>query len=335
MNCCAACFADRFLKEEIDRLSNELGACDFCGATNVPVIAPSQLGDRFELVCGIYEPDPNGKHLEQLLAEDWEMFAIPNASARNLLAEILDDGERVRELVSPSSRCATDRLAVWEGLRNELRTKNRYFPEAEFNRDRVASLLESLRMADADVQRTWFRARLQDDDAQIPGEKMGAPPAHLTTAGRANPVGIPYLYVGSTVETAITEVRPHPGETATVAEFDLNDDLQIIDLRSPRKMVTPFLLEDTDQVASMRGDIDFLERLGFELKTPVRRNAMSVDYIPSQFLCEFIKRAGYDGVLYASSVSDGVNLALFDPSKATIGKLSQIHIDRVTVGFRP
>lgn len=333
MKCCGACFQDRFLQDEITRLSTEQGTCDVCSTNNAALVSADALADRFEMVCGIYEPNLNGRQLVDWLIDDWVMFSVPKAEANALLAEILDDGERVRQLFSPSSSCASDRLEVWERLRNELRTQNRFFPTTEFNRDRVASLLESLKMPSNEVPEMWYRARIEEGGDPFTPEKMGAPPAKNATPGRANPVGIPYLYVGSIRETAITEVRPHPGETMSVAEFSLRNELQIIDLRNPRKMVTPFILEDVEQVAAMRGDIDFLERLGVELTTPVLPNAAAIEYIPSQYLCEFIKQTGYDGVVYASSVSEGVNLALFDPLNATVGNVSRIYIERVSVAF--
>ena len=50
-----------------------------------------------------------------------------------------------------------------------------------------------------------------------------------------------------------------------------------------------------------------------------------------QYLCEFIKKCGQKGVLYSSSVSDGFNLALFDPATAAVGNVTQYRIDRVSV----
>ena len=57
----------------------------------------------------------------------------------------------------------------------------------------------------------------------------------------------------------------------------------------------------------------------------------AIDYVPSQYLCEFIKKCGYDGVVYRSSVSDGINLALFDPSRAVGGAVVLYNITRVSV----
>ena len=156
----------------------------------------------------------------------------------------------------------------------------------------------------------WYRARIQTGDAAFTVDQMGAPPNRIASHGRANPAGIPYLYLGSTQGTAISELRPHTGEMVCVADFTTPPNLKLVDLRSPRKMVSPFLLEDAADIGRMRSDLPFLERLGDELTRPVVPQSAAIDYTPSQYLCEFIKKRGYEGVIYRSSVSDGMNLAL-------------------------
>ena len=85
------------------------------------------------------------------------------------------------------------------------------------------------------------------------------------------------------------------------------------------------------KIGYMRADVPFLERLGNELTRPVVPQSAAVDYVPSQYLCEFIKDCGFHGVMYRSSVGDGVNLALFYPDRATIGLISVRDVTRVSV----
>ena len=160
---------------------------------------------------------------------------------------------------------------------------------------------------------------------------MGSPPKRLATHGRANPPGIPYLYLGSLAETAVAEIRPHTGESAWVAEFSIPLPIAVVDLRSPRSLVSPFLLEDSESIGKMRADIPFLERLGDELTKPVLPQGAAIDYIPSQFLCEFIKKSGFDGVVYRSAVSEGMNLALFDAAKANALDVKLFNVSKVSV----
>jgi hypothetical protein len=108
-------------------------------------------------------------------------------------------------------------------------------------------------------------------------------------------------------------------------------NLKIVDLRTPKKTVSPFMLGEPEDIARMRSDLPFLERLGLELTRPVLPQSAAIDYTPSQFLCEFIKGQGYDGVIYRSSVSDGVNLALFNPQAAACGTVRQFRVNQVSV----
>ena len=297
------------------------------------MVDAGSLADEFELVCGIYEEQEDGRQLTDWLIDDWKLFAVERDRSMILLGDILDDSERVRQNYRPSAMCVSDSLDIWEQLRDELRTRNRFFPGSMFDTDRVGSLLELLLFPNDQVSRTWYRARVEDGIRAFPAEEMGAPPAKRAGPGRANPVGIPYLYVGSRRETAVAEVRPHPGEMLTIAEFTIEGDVQLVDLRDPRDAITPFIMSDSEQVAAVRGDIDFLERLGQELTTPVSPSVAAIDYIPSQYLCEFIKYLGYDGVVYASSVDDGTNIALFQSTKAKVGAISRVKIKDVKFGF--
>lgn len=330
--CCAECFADRGLRKNIiPSLSSTKGKCSFCKSDDVDLVPPNALTDVFEMLISIYEPDPNGKSLATLLREDWRLFhtRMDDAHAQVLLAEVLDDGDIVRGTFSASSTYRSEGLAQWETLRDELLYKNRYFLDEALDKDRLRELLAHL-WAD-DMPDTWYRARILTGDDPFLIQDMGAPPNRLATHGRANPVGIPYLYLGSLPETAASEIRPHTGEKACVADFKVPQPLKAVDLRNPRQLVSPFLLADANAIGQMRADIPFLERLGDELTRPVLPRSAAIDYIPSQYLCEFIKKSGYDGVVYRSSVSNGMNLALFRPDMAVAGTVELYNINRVSV----
>jgi hypothetical protein len=335
MNCCAECFGDQGLRKSIIPLrSTEAGQCSYCGSKDVAVLAPTQLSEYFELLISAYREDASGKLLVQWFREDWGMFEHPrmdDSRAKDLLAEILNDGEIVRQTFSPSHDGEVNRLSEWEKLSFELMHRNRFFPKANIDLDRLGLLLSALILRADEVPELWYRARIQTGESAFGVTEMGAPPERIASHGRANPAGIPYLYLGSKYVTAISEIRPHTGEMACVAVFRMPHELKLVDLRRPRKMVSPFLLEDADDICRMRSDLPFLERLGDELTRPVVPQSAAIDYTPSQYLCEFIKKCGYDGVIYRSSVSDGINLALFDPALAQAGTVTQYRVSRVSV----
>lgn len=335
--CCGRCFGDSFLEERVEFISRRRrGICSFCETPDVALVKPEELRDWFDLLVAIYEPNDGGTSLVELLRGDWDLFHHPRLDRfriESLLILLFGDYRVGQERYAPRPEYARDGVASWEELREELKYFNRYFPSARLDemtlkREHLEQLLEP------NVDSVWYRARLLTQDEPFSPEEMGAPPPRLATHGRANPAGIPYLYLSSTPETAASEVRPHTGEIACVADFTLDPGLQLVDLCSPRRRISPFKLASVEEIGQLRCNVSLLERLGEELTTPVVPQSAAVDYVPSQYLCEFIKRQGFDGVLYRSSVSNGVNLALFDPTRAKIGEVSLYSIDAVQVTVR-
>jgi len=337
MFCCPECFSDRTLRSFIfSQRETTVGQCSYCGSTAVLLIDPRVLREYFELLVSVYRPAEDGKVLIEWFKDDWGLFDHPAMDlprSQSLLAEILDNGEVVRQHFEPAFAPIGNRLGEWEEFRNELRYKNRFFPEVDFDQDRLASLLTLLEPEANEVPTTWFRARLRKGAGVYTDEEMGAPPCELATHGRANPAGIPYLYVASSIVTAISEARPQTGQIAYVAEFSFIGDLRLIDLRTPKKTVSPFVFDEPADIGRMRNEVPFLESLGEELTRPVIQSAAATDYTPSQYLCEFIKSKRYDGVIYRSSVSTGINLAVFNTHVGRCGTIRQYSVGTVTVEF--
>lgn len=344
-HCCADCFGDPELSRSIfpkvvsDGTGNaQHGTCGYCGTENTVTISPSALSQWFEMVVDCYVPDSHGKSLPMLLSEDWRLFDHPlmdEAHAKELLADILDDGEVVRQLFTPVGDTKHDTPQRWEDLREEMMHRNRWFLDEPIDLERLSELLDQLIVKPddiSDIATLWHRARRIGDEELPSRMDMNAPPVKLAGHGRANPAGIRYLYLGSTNRTAVAEVRPQTGERVCVATFKI-PNIHALDLREPRKSVSPFILENREQMIALRAGLPLLERLGEELTKPVQPRSAAYEYIPSQYLCEFIKKQGYQGVLYRSSVSDGINLALFEPNSATKVEYSIAKVNRVTVDF--
>ena len=333
--CCANCIGDKQLRRRIIPFHAESrGTCSYCNSEKELLVEPTRLRDYFELILNVYSRDDNGQTLVELLKKDWDIFRHPMMDlvhSSELLADILDDGDIVYELFSPSDTIHSDKLNLWGILRSELMYENRFFLSSGIDEDRLKNLLMHLVLEPDEILETWYRARIQQGDKPYPIEEMGAPPKRKASHGRANPAGIPYLYLATTVHTAISEIRPHTGETVCVADFNISPDVRLVDLQNPRSTVSPFILSDENEVSLLKEDIGFLQHLGNELSRPVLIQDAAIDYIPSQYLCEFIKKCGFHGVTYSSSVSNGINLALFDVEQATIGGVKQYRVSRVSV----
>lgn len=336
MFCCPECFGDSHLRRNVfPQLSSRTGQCSYCLSTDRSLLSPSELRELFELLTGVYILDPDGVSLVELLKTDWSMFhheRMDAAHVKELLGDILEDGELVRQRFRPSEHAVSDdALQRWDDLRQELMHKNRYFPSTAINLPRLERLFSFLLLPAEEIPEKWYRARIQAGAEAHASVAMMAPPKHLASHGRANPAGIPYLYLASTALTAVSEVRPHTGELASVAELQIPAGLKIVDLRHPKRSVSPFMLSDENEISMLRGDIEFLEKLGNELTRPVLPRSAAFDYIPSQYLCEYVKVCGFDGVMYKSSVGDGVNLALFEPNLAQIRTVCTQLVSKVMI----
>lgn len=333
MLCCPHCFDDSFLLGHVTKLSRSSGTCSFCKRTAVPVIRPTKLTDDFQAVTAIYAPneDERAKPLLDWLRNDWGLFSqLETVTANSLLALILEDPQAVVRPVLPIASAQPPTLMKWSTFRDEIMWRNRFFFRQDLDLDRLRDLFQNYLETSADeLDHTVYRARLQDGEEPLQLKDMGKPPARSARNGRANPLGIPYLYAASTPETAIAEIRPHPGDHIWVAKFQLQPSLRLLNLRHPKTTISPFQIQETE-ISSFRPDLAFLCRLEEELSKPILPRVADLEYLPTQYLCEFIKNCGYDGVIFKSSISEGVNVTLFnddqvEPLRMDAYKVTELH----------
>lgn len=63
---------------------------------------------------------------------------------------------------------------------------------------------------------------------------------------------------------------------------------------------------------------DLVREFSKSLSTPVNSDYDDIDYIPTQYLTEYIKNLGYYGIKFKSSLSDGENITLFSENQVEI-----------------
>jgi hypothetical protein len=137
------------------------------------------------------------------------------------------------------------------------------------------------------------------------GAAIGASPS--PGDGRLNRAGHPVLYLGSTSYTSLAEIRPHPGHYVSIGSFETIRDLRIADFDP-----------DIARFATSDDRLDFyavIQAFDRMMSTPVTPEDKA-GYRLTQLLAEVLAARGFDGVRYRSSVSDGVNLCLFDSASA-------------------
>jgi hypothetical protein len=335
MKCCSNCFGDPFLSREIERLSDTVGHCDFCGSNDVRIVNPSELADYLEKPLSVYteSSDAVACSIQSLLRKDWALFdRLDVKQAELLLGQVFNDSTITEKKYVPVIQIDSSAIQEWEDFREELKHRNRFFPKKFVPTKELRKLFGILTARPEDIPNKVYRARICEHSAPYPIAEMGKPPSKFSGSGRANPMGIPCLYVASDTETAIAEIRPHKGELVCVAEFEVTKDIELADLRNPRKTISPFQPED-EQIKLIFQRMGFLCRLGEELTLPILPKTANLDYLPSQYICEFIKDCGFNGVIYNSSLGSGINYAIFDDAGVIGKKVQQYKIDTISIGF--
>lgn len=71
---------------------------------------------------------------------------------------------------------------------------------------------------------------------------------------------------------------------------------------------------DTPNLADEARKRTLLHSRGSPLGEPVHPEDSNVEYIPTQYIAEVIRSAGYDGICYPSALNQtGTNIVIFDP----------------------
>ena len=146
------------------------------------------------------------------------------------------------------------------------------------------------------------------------------PVKNLASEGRINPKGIPYLYLSTTTETAMSEIRPWVGSEISVAQFQIVRDATIIDCSLNHLLKNPLYynngLYEPEEIEREKAVWTHIDKA---FSTPIIPNENEANYVPTQVLSELFKNNGFDGIYYKSSLNkDGFNICLFDLNLANL-----------------
>ncbi|OUB79311.1 hypothetical protein BK744_03305 [Bacillus thuringiensis serovar zhaodongensis] len=344
MNCCEKCFKDKYVIELIKSKRIIGDKCDYCGSKGVSVAKVSDLSDMFNILFTYFvksEPEKyyyhdgeptfeevygTGENLWNLLREDWDIFS--DITDENLLYDILNARKYVgtEDMISANNMFLTVQDVgnhfifgdLWGDLADSLRHKNRFFPQDSSyprKQDDLLHYLEKLFKGistTVDENHEFYRARIGE---YTESTELEAPPEDkILSSGRANPVGIRVLYSAIDKETAIAEVRPWKSAKVTIALVKPKEPLKLVDLskasdRMDKILQSPFSVNNIYEELTV---LNVLSNLDKALSKPVSPDTSELDYIPSQYLTEYIKFLGYDGVIFRSSLGPGENYVFYE-----------------------
>jgi len=173
------------------------------------------------------------------------------------------------------------------------------------------------------------------DDPDVGPLTRPAPPDRMTplpyaaSDGRANPRGIPCLYMADDRHTAIAEVRPWIGSLVSVAIMRTLKDQRLVDVRDDSGR-TPIYLEAEPSPEDREASVWCHVARAF--REPVLRDDNRAGYAPTQIIAEAFRDHGFDGLAYGSGFGDGrTNIVLFDTGAAELEACELHEIKDVTL----
>ncbi len=204
---------------------------------------------------------------------------------------------------------------------NEIRTENRFHLKNIFAAERIFEFAMKRRAYVLLKGTKLYRSRVNPSNTPLSMTEMGAPPPGKRSGGRLNPEGIACLYCATDEVTAVSEIRPWVGSHITVVEVESKEKLKLIDFAGEAVPRSVSAFPDSKTFFQMALDNMFSSRFNPEDTT---------GYLPTQYLAEYFKVHGYDGLRYHSSLSEsGKNIALFNEDGVKFLETRQVKVTQV------
>lgn len=335
MKVCANCFNNKEIKKYIANIgSDSISVCPVCGEEGYPKIELDEDGlfDFLESLKQLFVEDRRGIEYARILQQEWNLFHSEHIG-RRILCHILGlTSSDELPTVSYSDSILTAR-AQWTLLKSKVRESTRFFADVRsFNWDVLIQPSYTL-----DKGTILHRARIIPKGRKtLKISEMGCPPPELASAGRANPLGIPYLYLCQEPETTLYETRCVYLDSVVIGHFRIRKDLKLVDFDEELDLYYLYSTANSNLSLPEVVKLKFLmEEISRDMSRPLRRFDTEVEYIPTQWICEFCKQIGADGIKFRSSLyPEGRNIVLFHAEDAECIGVDQYEISEVIINSR-
>ena len=242
-------------------------------------------------------------------------------------------------------------FASWDSYRNYAKRvcRRRRFVWDEETRAFLDTVLATIRSRDETVAEGSILYRAQHGIVYDENEngvnivahssKRMKPLVGRAKEGRANPAGISMLYLASSEQTAISEVRPWIGSELSVAEFRISRDVKVIDLSKghgikPWQYLVYSTLFEKNPTDKRHKEVSVWIDIDNAFSRPVMRSDETADYVPTQILAELFCEKGYDGLVYRSQFGEeGYNICLFDAEVAEVVNAAPYRVTEIAIEF--
>lgn len=332
MKVCSNCFSDTELKSFIEAKGSK-NNCKVCDSEDIASIDLRELLDFFQELLDNFQISKTGTKLKVKIQTDWNFFTSINVSSKILKSVIHHSDTEIKsvnDLVEYSEEIISN-YSYWDELRDKLKWERRYLPDLDVIQDLGWDGFFNTQFELVSKDKL-FRARVHHESGRpaYHQNEMMCPEPAITKGGRANPSGIPFLYLSDNEETVLYEVRASYLDELSIGEFRLKKEIEkikIVDFTEAALLFQPGSITEIIKARLLR------QRISFELSKPMRRYDTDIEYVSTQFICEYIKIfTGAGGIRFKSSLHDkGNNIVLFDQDKMECTKVSMKRVQTVNL----
>lgn len=163
------------------------------------------------------------------------------------------------------------------------------------------------------------------------------PEPKQTSDMRANYRNIPYLYCANNPYTSLVEVRPRLGANVSIATIRTKEKITLLD----------FTLNIMPQKISS-SKVNLFSDLSMLFSKPITSDDDTIEYIPTQYIAEYAKNLGYDGIAFRSSLTpeidrgnsshtepiDRYNIVVFNYEKCEVTSSNIVNVIRNYFEFK-
>lgn len=330
MKVCDCCFNDIEMQAAIRAANIGVDVCDVCGRSTEVSVVDDLFSDFFEALFDLFVPSPDGQNLVRIIQSDWNIFSSEEVGKR-IVSHFLSLGHYA---FSENDKVVYNDYIIenskgWDRLKSDLMERYRYatnisdyfdpqilFPNVKLPKDTIL-----------------YRSRIIPEGKKYLTKKdMGCPPSSKAKAGRANPLGIPYLYLCRDEKTTYFEVRALYLDNLCIGEFKVKKDLKILSFCSKPSLFFTYSSSSSPLADEVSKQL-IIQQFGLDLSKPLRRFDTELEYVPTQYICEYCKLLnGIDGIQFNSSLHEGgINVVLFDDSNAECVGVKKREITKVDI----
>jgi hypothetical protein len=223
----------------------------------------------------------------------------------------------MQNMLLESIKSSSDRGLV--KLANRLKSENYFKVEKELLK--ILAKFTDVAEISLDKGSTFYRARvgISDKKRSLGGGfeteyhftpytegDIGSPPPLMASAGRINRPGVAFFYCATDKYTAVSEVRPHPGDNVSIGKFVLLSKAKMFNLSESQLLH----FYSSDKSLDTYIPLNTLSNFMNKVIPPSERQQYSF----TQLIADCIRQMGFDGIIFNSTVGNGENIVLFDPS---------------------